>query len=236
MIIWLASYPRSGNTYFRMLLNYMCGIKTYSIYNDPLFQEIGAQDTIGHELLPAPIEELVKDKRIYFVKTHDLPMDTNPAIYVVRDGRDALVSYARYLKSFNWRGSRLGRLKQVINLVSFQRMLRNLITSTENFGGWSNNVLAWTKKRKGGFTFAIRCEDLINNPELWLKKAIETLKIKVDSTPKTELPSFDSLHEKWPQFFRKGKLGSWKEEMSEDLHELFWTYHWEAMESFGYKR
>ena len=32
MIVWLASYPRSGNTYFRILLNHLYGIKTPMAY------------------------------------------------------------------------------------------------------------------------------------------------------------------------------------------------------------
>lgn len=98
MIIWVAPYPRSGNTFFRMLLYYKCGIKTYSIYNDQLFERIGASESVGHELLPAPLDQLKQDEKLYFVKTHNLPQDDNPAIYLVRDGRDALISHANYIK------------------------------------------------------------------------------------------------------------------------------------------
>ena len=38
MIVWLASYPRSGNTFLRMVLHFVYGQKTYSLYNDPLLE------------------------------------------------------------------------------------------------------------------------------------------------------------------------------------------------------
>ena len=32
MIIGVASYPRSGNTFFRLVLNRLCSLPTYSVY------------------------------------------------------------------------------------------------------------------------------------------------------------------------------------------------------------
>jgi hypothetical protein len=236
MIIWLASYPRSGNTFFRMLLFYSYGVKTHSIYNDPLFERIGATEVVGHESLPAPVEALVNDKEVYFVKTHNLPTDANPAIYLVRDGRDVLVSYAKYILSFGRKAGRLARLKELLGLKRFRQTLRDLILDNQRYGGWSNNVLEWTCRRENGITFPLRYEDLINEPELWLRKALEKLQVQLGPSRGMGLPAFDTLHARWPQFFRKGKIGSWREGMPEDLHELFWEYHAEAMEAFGYRR
>ena len=161
MITWIASYPRSGNTYYRMLLSQMYGVKTYSIYNDPLFDKLGATEAVGHRQLPASIEELSLDNANYFVKTHDLPTDDSPTIYIVRDGRDALVSYTNYLISFNKKSGIFSRLKDVVDVGRFRRTLRKLIVDSSSFGGWSNNVISWTRSRKGGIIFVIRYEDLI---------------------------------------------------------------------------
>lgn len=233
MIVWLASYPRSGNTYYRMLLYHLYGVKTFSVYNDPLFERIGASEVVGHDQLPDRAEELAKGDGVYFVKTHDLPTDTSPAIYLVRDGRDALVSYARYIHSFGQNSGRLARLREIAGLVSFRRTLRELIISSQRYGGWSNNVLTWTRRRRDCDVFAVRYEDLVANPIVWLKKSLEGLQIQLEPV-EGDLPNFDDLHDKWPQFFRKGKIGSWREEMPKDLRELFWRHHTEAMEAFGY--
>ena len=234
MIIWLASYPRSGNTYYRMLLNQIYGIKTYSIYNDPLFEEIGASSLVGHELLPLPIDELSKDQGIYFVKTHDLPIDNSPAIYLVRDGRDSLISFANYIQSFGKNIGRFDKLKNIFNFNKVNRTLNELIISNR-YGGWSNHVISWTRLRKSGDTFAIRYEDLVADPIVWLKKSLDAFQIQIKSVD-GKVPNFNELHKKWPKFFRKGKIGAWQEDMPKELHELFWMHHYEAMDAFGYYR
>lgn len=86
MIIWLASFPRSGNTFFRALLHTLYGQNTYADYKDP---EIGVMEVTAGEEPPAPIEELARREQVYFIKTHLLPSDASPAIYLLRDGRDS---------------------------------------------------------------------------------------------------------------------------------------------------
>ncbi len=38
------------------------------------------------------------------------------------------------------------------------------------------------------------------------------------------------------RFFRKGKTGTWKKEMPEDSHQLFWELHGHMMKQMGYPR
>ncbi|HMJ91237.1 MAG TPA: hypothetical protein VK530_15560, partial [Candidatus Acidoferrum sp.] len=90
MIVWLASYPRSGNTFFRIVLHHVYNLKTFSVYNDPELEKIGVAEVVGHETMPASLDELRSSSEVFFVKTHELPADKDPAIYIVRDGRDAL--------------------------------------------------------------------------------------------------------------------------------------------------
>jgi len=237
MVIWLASFPRSGNTFFRILLYHIYGFKTYSIYNDPLFEEIGASEVVGHEKLPASIDELDRDSAIYFVKTHDLPKDNKNAIYLIRDGRDALVSYAKYIRTFVNTNSIMGIMRKVwYNITPFKYTLKDCIVNNRHFGGWSNNVFSWTKRRKDAHTFVIRYEDLINEPYKIVIEAIKSLNLNISNNEKGNVPTFEELHNRWPNFFRKGKVSSWKKEMTEELHELFWKYHGEAMTLFGYKK
>src|SRR5436190_14783558 len=108
MLVWLASYPRSGNTMCRRLLVGLYGLLTYAVYEYPVLAEPreGYEELSNLTGLPdffklAPKSEVLRwmheDDAIYVVKTHELPPDdTYPAIYVARDGRDALVSYARF--------------------------------------------------------------------------------------------------------------------------------------------
>src|SRR5262245_5929563 len=98
MITWLASYPRSGNSFFRIVLKHLYAIPTYEAYNldlaNPIFA--GLAEIVGHKPNPATLEEMAQSGQHYIVKTHELPRDDYPAIYLVRDGRDAIVSHANY--------------------------------------------------------------------------------------------------------------------------------------------
>lgn len=236
MIIWLASYPRSGNTFFRMLLYYACGFKTYSTYSDHLFDRLEASETVGHEPLPAPLETLASSPDIYFVKTHDLPVDRNPAIYLVRDGRDAIVSFARYVRSFERKPGMVKLLKEVLGIDSFRTSLERLITSKERYGGWNGHVLAWLNRAHDGPQVVVRFEDLVQDPDRWLGQAMNQFGLKRTAASGEAIPDFATLHQRWPQFFRKGKIGSWREEIPDELHELFWQHHAEAMNTLGYPR
>jgi hypothetical protein len=82
MPIRVASYPRSGNTFLRIVLHRRYGIRTSTVYDvDGVAARLGP-DSVGY----ADVSE--------FVKTHRPrdPADEDPAICLIRDGRDAVVS------------------------------------------------------------------------------------------------------------------------------------------------
>ena len=137
MIVWLASYPRSGTTFARIALHYLFGVSSRTVY--PFADDAGTfQTVIGQLPSEIGLPEMAAAPEQFFVKTHELPgEDSWPAIYLVRDGRDALVSYAHYV------------LKQqgippYGSPELFLEILRELIVSTGHFGGWGPHVLAWT--------------------------------------------------------------------------------------------
>jgi hypothetical protein len=249
MIIWLASYPRSGNTFFRILLNHIYGIQTYSIYNDPLFSELrGFADVVGHQKLEMDYEEMAASDELFFVKTHDLPSDCSPAIYLVRDGRDSIVSYAHYIMSFRDKMSPERSLQKSLR-KPVKALLRGLgwdehaaITKKLIFsakgsqhGTWGENVQHWLKR--DAVTFLVRYEDLIQAPTEYTIEAIDAVDLNNSLAIKDgTIPPFEELHQRWPQFFRQGKSGKWRQEMNQELQELFWNYHGGVMEMLGYEK
>src|SRR5689334_22624876 len=99
MVVWLASYPRSGNTFLRIVLHCLYGIPTYRVYedNDPVAQRIGP-DLVGYRPKPMDRAMMRDSAEVFFTKTHKRrKADGYQAIYLVRDGRDAVVSNARLL-------------------------------------------------------------------------------------------------------------------------------------------
>ena len=222
MIIWLASYPRSGNTFFRALLKHVYDIVVYEPYpSDPAlaapFKEI-----IGDGQLPLSLVEMSRRADRYIVKTHDMPPDDHPAIYLVRDGRDALLSHARFVLDYD-RGS--------AKPDGYHATLRRLI-ETPPFGGWSANVMAWTRRRAA--PVVVKFEELIAAPLHELRRAMSAIGCELPEIRATDPPNFDDLHRRIPQFFRAGRVGAWRGELPHNLHALFWHRHGDAMHKMGY--
>lgn len=226
MKCWLASFPRSGNTFFRNILYYVYGLES----------------STWHKESDYPVDEDYSE--FPFVKTHLLPDDLEPsdqgipAIYLVRDGRDAMVSIAHHRSDIVNPGS------------DFEMNLREAIVAAEGsfFGGWSENVLKWLERAD----LIIRFEDLVKNPIEQFKR-VEAL-LPMPSANWDNLPDFSEMkfgnpkyggqttskrikispQEFSKRFFRKGKAGSWKVDMPADMLDLFWRKHGHVMDRLGY--
>lgn len=227
MIIWLASYPRSGNTFFHVLLKHVYGVSTYENYAwAPNSDTANMREIIGLSDVQLSVDQMAQTDVRYLVKTHDMPQEDFPAIYLVRDGRDALVSHAHFILQYD------RQLPAHQQQTHFLETLRMLIETDTSFGGWGNNVIAWTGRATQ--TVVIRFEELIENPLDCLRQTMAQLGYQPPEINSTQIPTFEELHQKVPEFFRKGKVGMWREELPDDLHELFWQQYSEAMRKMGY--
>jgi hypothetical protein len=230
MLIWLASFPRSGNTFTRMLLSHVYRFASYSLYSESI-KSIEDSTRDENELMRlagsagqvGSLDELRARPEPVFVKTHGLPTDDAPCLYVVRDGRDALVSYAHFIQAYE---------PEAADGRTFEELLQMLILSRDHFGGWSGNVHAWLQRRAP--LVVSRYEDLTRAPLDELERVLTQLGL---SRPRLANgpPSFDELHQRWPKFFRRGASGGWLLEMPSHLHELFWQHHRAQMHTCGYQ-
>jgi Sulfotransferase domain len=228
MIILLPSFPRSGNTYFRIVANVLYGTKSGSVYDrsdvawtsDEASREIAS--LVGH----LPPSEWQTSNAVTLLKTHELPDagDARPAIYLVRDGREVLVSYAHYV---------LAHFPDQHPGKGFAEVLAVLVQSKDHFGGWSRNVGDWLGRSAP--TAVVRYEELVTDPAGTCLHAFAQLGVQRPE-PKDELPSFARLHELLPTVFRSGKTGNWHVEMPAAVEDLFWQCHGKAMTRLGYKR
>jgi hypothetical protein len=235
MIVWLASYPRSGNTFLRIVLHRLYGLPTYSIYNDddPVAQRIGPA-LVGYRPRPANRNVMKDGSNVYFTKTHKRHKGDNfPAIYLVRDGRDAVVSQARLQELQTPSGTD--------EKPAFEQFLRNAITrpfipEEPSSGSWGGNVLSWL--RANSAPVLVRYEDLIHKPRECVTDAVSVILPQLRVVEGADIPSFAALRSIDPGFFRRGVARSHKDEMSEELHALFWAQqeNAEAMKELGYKR
>ncbi len=229
-MIWLVSFPRSGNTFLRNIL----------------FEVYGLRSSTYHLEADYPLDEGFAE--FDFIKTHQLPGELDaagfstqiPAVYLVRDGRDAMCSIAHHRSDLIAPGS------------DFEQNLQTAIVAERGsfFGGWSRHVESWSRRAD----IVIRYEDLVRDP----LASVERLRAICDlpEPDASRLPTFESLkfgipkygakrehgvseeemREHSRKFFRRGKAGAWQDEMPPRLQELFWSYHGEAMEGLGYAR
>jgi hypothetical protein len=229
MIVWLASYPRSGNTYFRLLLNRMCGLPTHSIYSLKDDGHSSPEDKstlaklVGQSETECDIDLIQQDVNPHFLKTHEVAgEDDFPAIVLVRDGRDSLVSYAHFIL-------KISHGIENATTAQLEQTMEELIRSAA-FGGWGRNVMSWAARV--GFDRLVRYERLIADPVSTMRSAIRSAGLvppQHDEIP----PSFAELHAHVPWFFRRGIVGSWREEMPKRIQKLFLEKNEEAMERLG---
>lgn len=222
MIIWLASYPRSGNTLLRTLLKQTMGLGSYSDEFPP--PNIGfteaAQEEFGHLPLIGAWESFyemaIASKNIYLVKTHLPPRDDQPVIYVVRDGRSSLVSYHKYHRKF---------------FPEHSGGLIELVLGADYYGGWSEHYENWTS---GGRKFLLlHYEELVNGSPDLLQSIAQF--VGHDETLLKWSNPFNRLHKENPDFFRVGKT-EWQGApgWSELINGVFFLLHGDLMNMLGY--
>jgi hypothetical protein len=185
-IIWLASYPKSGNTWLRAFLHNLLsdGQEPYDINQLARFT---AGDSSMHwytHLDPRPAESFSKEDiaalrpraheviaqafpQAALVKTHNAMVadrgtamitmqHTAGAIYVIRNPLDVVVSYA------NHNGLTFDRMIEALNTPGHQTN-NNADNCYEVRGSWSEHVSSWTGNRDPRVR-AVRYEDMLQRP------------------------------------------------------------------------
>jgi hypothetical protein len=200
-IIWLASYPKSGNTWLRAFLHnllrnpqegydinkldeFTIGESAYEWYRR--FDERPAQaysDAEVAALRPKVhrfLTTIFPDS--IFVKTHCAVMEdhgfptvtfevTAGAIYVVRNPLDVAISYAHHFGL---------SLDAMIHYMAKQRAQ---IWASNNhvcelLGSWSEHVESWTSKPSSGL-HVVRYEDMLMKPQIAFGEIVRFLGLKV---------------------------------------------------------
>ena len=190
-IVWLASYPRSGNTWVRALLTNYCdgggepaainALEGWShLIRREVFDEhlgLSSSDMTPEEILrhrPRLHELLAAElPRPSFVKVHDAFVDlpggpplfpppaTLGAVYIVRNPLDVAVSYAHF---WNWPVARaVAELNRPdAALSSRRRGIREVLP--QMLSTWSGHVASWVDQRELP-VHVMRYEDLLADPE-----------------------------------------------------------------------
>lgn len=142
-VVWVASYPRSGNTFLRTVLNQCFGLKSGSVYAHDFGGSHAVEDVVGHIEWAENGAIEFGDAPVKLMKTHwRQPPDLRPAIYVVRDGRDAIASLFQFWNE--------------------RQALTDIIDGRNDFGSWADHVTAWDPTDRPN-TLLLRYEDLVGS-------------------------------------------------------------------------
>ena len=271
-ILWMASYPKSGNTWLRAFIaNYLKnpsepmpidelprfilgdGLKqpfekvAGGSVDDMSLEEIQALRPKVHEMFAWSSSDTV------FVKTHNAisvldgiptitPEATAGAIYVIRNPLDVAVSYAHhYGISYDHAINAMASDESVVQPHGNQ--------VHQYLGSWSAHVQSWAKAQ-GLKCHLIRYEDMTFKPDkTWralikfldlpletprLKKAIKYSSFKVLADQEKEDGFVEAVPIDNRVFFRNGKTGAWRKELTADEAQRVINAHREVMTEYGY--
>ena len=215
MIIWLASYPRSGNTFLRVILKDVFGFDTYAIYKEN--PNIDPQESSQDDPVPGlafDVARFADRDELHLVKTHDAPIDDRRAIYLLRDGRESITSYFHYYR----------------DLMKQPTPLPEVIAGHVQFGSWGQHVADWDPGRRPN-TLLLRFEQFVADPI----SHVEQIADFIGAPPQGgQIPTFESLHQQNPKFYRSGRTDTWKSLFTEEDLDLFRTLHGDVAAEFGY--
>ena len=187
MIIWLASYPKSGNTLIRSMLSAYFfskdGTFNFKLLNNikqfpdnSILRNLGIDTSDENEVVKNYIraQEEINNrdgKSIRFLKTHSAlnNINGNPftnlknslgVIYIVRDPRKIINSYANHSEISLEEAQ--SRILDITVLGGKNEPANNTIIHA---GSWSSNYESWKEFKKIDRYFLIKYEDLVSNPE-----------------------------------------------------------------------
>lgn len=207
-IVWIASWPRSGNTLLRTILSHCFDLKSASFYPNDLGGNIELGNQIGHIERDSKGGVFFPENNIPLFKTHEHPHDSNTAIYIVRDGRAACVSL--------W------------NFYNKKNSIGDIITGNHRFGSWASHLEAW-KPWERDDTLLLKYENIINDLPSTLYALSQFLNKEViaNKIPKrNKMASIDS------RFIRK--KSDWHDHMDKHALELFEDHNGAMMRKLGY--
>ncbi len=270
-LVWLASYPKSGNTWTRIFLaNYLLGreqpIPINQVHRLGMGDAIAKAyamvagrpiDTADHAgmlaLRPKVLRGIAGNGAdVNFVKTHNIrdiafgtelipPPFTRSAVYILRDPRDLVLSYARHYDMTPERAvEAIGR--------DDNATVGDKTSVPQYLGNWSRHVRSWTE-RVPFPVLTLRYEDLQADPTANFAKLLVHLGFQPDPERLARAVRFSAFEEvsrqeathgfieKSPtaeRFFSKGTAGQWESDLAPELAARIEAEHGAVMRAHGY--
>lgn len=270
-ILWLASYPKSGNTWFRAFLRNLLGASDpalpppesgHAAEMSLLEQFVGAdlQQLSAEELLAArpkayELQSCALERPV-FVKIHDrvhpvpggAPLvpaaATKGAVYLVRNPLDVAPSWADH------RGCTLEIAARHMSKIDAAMGPKNTDQTQcrQSLSSWGQHVASWIDQDAFP-VHVVRYEDMLYEPEPTFAAAVafcglphgmEQVRAAVAASSFDKLQAEEAqggFRERSPaskRFFRRGKAGAWRDDLSEQLAGEIIEAHAPMMRRLGY--
>jgi Sulfotransferase domain len=235
--VFITSYPRSGNTWFRFLV---ANLKTGGMAG---FSNL---ESLVPDVYQNSDAVLRRAPRPRILKSHEAFDGRYPrVIYLIRDPRDVAVSYYHFL--IKWR--------LIDDGYSIERYVSRFVAGDVPFGSWGDHAESWMSLRPAGMPFVlIRYEDLLADPVRELVRGAELLGVDRGAAALFEravaLSSADRMRElekrefrQWAttrhsrddkEFVRGARHGTWLKELPADEAERIAERWQPLMRGFGY--
>lgn len=226
--VFIAGFPKSGNTWFQL-------ITVALLYG---FNAEWVPDSVVQDLVPD-----MHFKSFYrrystpmFFKTHNPPLpEYRKVVYLLRDGRDAVVSYYHHTKDLFRREVNFSEFVQEYNIFSLK---------------WHEHVNVWLSNPYQAEMLIIKYEDLKQDGTRVLRRYCDFLNIN-RSQEYLQLVLHQTAFEKmrqrernlgwddpnWPKdrpFIRRGIIGSYKDEFPKAALDKFLAQSGETLRMCGY--
>ena len=191
MIIWLASYPKSGNTLVRSMLSAYLFSKDGKFYFDLLKNIKQFPDLKLFKNLKVDINDKIEVIKNYinvqekinqtdgntlrFIKTHAALNNINGyqftnlknslgVIYIVRDPRKVVVSYANHTQmNLEHSLKEMSKISVWGGKINYQDKIQDTLDT--HAGSWVSNYNSWKEFKKYDKYLLVKYEDLISDPE-----------------------------------------------------------------------
>jgi hypothetical protein len=227
---FFVGFPRSGHHWTQYLIAYFAFGLRPDLATDDLVQHAvpDIYDSKWYRRFREPM----------FFKSHELPQpDYRNVVYLVRDGRDAIVSYYHYQRT-------VGK-KEPVYFNAFSPLF------SANPVFWEDHVTAWLDNPYGARMLIVKYEDLLSDTFaqvrrmcdfFGLDRSDELLKTAVESCSFAQLQAKEKRREMvkkdWPEksYFRRGQRGSFKDELPAAVLQEFERRAGSVLDRLGYPR
>jgi hypothetical protein len=237
------SYPKSGSTWLaHVLVRLLNGgeVPADKTLRDCLhwIASSWTYPRSREELDALPSPRILKSHMPYQMAVGGTPSEAPcKYLYIARNPKDVAVSYYYFERGSDWSGRYDGPWEHWLELFLNGRVQR---------GDWFDHALSWWAHRDAPNVLFLKYEDLLLDFETELERLASFLDCELSpgvaariaektSFDEMRQAGFSNMHEipGMESFFRKGKIGSWREQFTAAESEAFDRIYAERMSGSG---